>query len=362
MKLLYIYDTMPKAYQAYMYLLLNELKKQIPIKTLAYQNHKEADFCIKSHQGKDKLQRFAFKHKLSKIPSEDIKIIKQFDVIHLQHSYLFKKLNVFYVQDIEKKPKIVITLRGSDTYIRTWLNDSWQNFYKNQSQFIDAFITVSEHQKKYLQKWGVPKEKIHVIPVSFGKNTHAKPKYPSTDKIKIVSAHRMCWEKNIEGNIRVAKLLKEKGYHVCYDIYGDGPDRGQVPFLIDKYDLKNEVSYKGKIENNEFKKRLPNYDFFLQLSHSEAFGASVIEAQAMGLPAIISNSGGLPETILNNKTGFYCDAYNSTAAAQAIETLFLDTKKYLEFSKKAIEYVNTHFTISHEIDKLINLYNSFDSK
>jgi len=355
MKLLYLYDTMPKAYQAYMATLLEVLKKEVSVKVLTYNDGNNTDHNVISYGFKDRLQRFVSKVKLSKDTSLDIRIMKGYDIVHLQHSYLYSKLQPFFNNEVNK-PKLVITLRGGDTYIKPWISDKWKLFYKENSTYIDAFITVSQHQKQYLQKWGVSENKIHVIPISFGSTSKATPKYPSDKMIKIVSAHRMCWEKNIEGNLRVIKTLKEQGYAVQYDVYGDGPDKGQLLYLIDKYNLTAEVNYFGKVENKVFKSKLPNYDFFLQLSHSEAFGASVIETQSMGIPAIISNTDGLPETIHKSKSGFCVDSFDINSATNHILALYNNPKMYYSFSNEAIAYSNANFKTTNEVKKLIYLY------
>src|SRR5690606_20483607 len=107
----------------------------------------------------------------------------------------------------------------------------------------------SQNQKEYLTRWGVSEDKIEVIPISFGNKSDAQPKYPNTDKLRLVSAFRMTWEKNIEGTLRFAKTLKEKNIDFSFDIYGNGSDLGQLYYLIDRFDLNNHVFLKGKIEN-----------------------------------------------------------------------------------------------------------------
>ncbi|WP_228851068.1 glycosyltransferase family 4 protein [Aegicerativicinus sediminis] len=357
MKILYAYDKMPTTYQAYLLQLLEVLKRDVDVEVLSYNSDANVEHTVTSSDLSFRLHRLAYRAKLSKFPYLDIKIMSEYDIVHLQHSYLFPKIEPFINSNI-KRPKIVITLRGGDTYIRPWLYKNWEFFFKSQSHCIDAFITVSEHQKNYLQRWGVPEYKIHVIPVSIGPKTFALPKYPSQGTIKIVSAHRMCWEKNIEGNLRTIKILKERGMEIHYDIFGDGRDKDQLYFLVDKYDLGKEVNIFGKIENRAFKNRLAKYDIFLQLSHSEAFGASVIEAQSMGVPAIISNAGGLPETILENVSGYCVDSYRPEQAAEHIIDLVTNKEKFLSFSKAAIEHSNANFTTAQEAKRLINLYKS----
>src|SRR5690606_31592814 len=108
---------------------------------------------------------------------------------------------------------------------------------------------------------------------------------------------------------RTIAHLKSLGAKVTYHVYGDGPDAGQVCYLIDKYHLQNEVTYMGRVENDALKKRLETYNFFLQLSHSDALPTSVLEAQSYGIPAIVSNSGGLSEAILPNKSGYVVETH-----------------------------------------------------
>ncbi|WP_310992292.1 glycosyltransferase family 4 protein [Aequorivita marina] len=365
MKIYQVFDSYPLFYQPY-----------IPPVIDALQNQKGMDINIVAFNGvkgeRDKaevLPQYKKRKVLSKILQFqnkeyrnldyfEIKALKEkVDIIHIQHSYLYSKVHNLLSIPKHKRPKIVITLRGGDTYIKPWVFDNWSDFYKNYGNKVDAFVVMSEHQKKYLHsKWGVETERIHVIPISFGNNEHVNSKYPNTDKMRIISAFRMCWEKNIEGNLRTIKLLKEQGIPVQYDVYGDGQDAGQLYYLIDKYNLTDCVLYNGKIENKELKSILPKYDFFLQLSHSESLGLSVVEAQSFGVPVIVSNSDGLPESILDGKTGFIVNPYDVAAAANSMLKLWKDRERYNSFSKEAIRFVNSKFTILNEVEKLKKLY------
>ncbi len=362
MKILYLFDHYPTLYQEYLATLLHQIKKQLNVKVLTYNNDEKADYNVISYGFSDKLHRLTYKLNLSKYPSKDIKIMSNFDVVHIQHSYLFAKLTPFFTTLNSSKPKLVITLRGADTYIKPWVNDKWKELYKTNAQFIDTFVTVSQHQKEYLKKWGIPENKIVVIPISFGNKFVATPKKPRGKTIKIVSAFRMCWEKNITGNLQVIKKLKEKGISLQYDVCGDGHDKGQLLYLIDKYSLTDEVSYKGKIENKDFVKQLDNYDFYLQLSHSESLGMSVIEAQTKGLPVIVSNEGGLPEIVIHNQTGFLVDTYKIEQAADYIIELWNSPRKYTQFSTQAITHAQDNFNVNRECDSLTNLYHTLVNK
>lgn len=281
------------------------------------------------------------------------------DVLHIQDSFLHRKAYGLLDRPLDKRPKIVITLRGSDTYVKPWVMARWKDFYMTYGPKVDAFVVMSTHQKQYLNsKWGIANEKIHVIPISLNINKAQKPKQCDANTINIASAFRMCWEKNIEGNLYVIKLLKDKGLNVRYDLYGDGPDAGQVHYLIDKYDLQDCVTYHGRVDHARLKENLSRSDFYLQLSHSESLGMSVIEAQALGLPAVVTDSGGLPEVILSGESGFTVTPNQYLKAAELIEQLWRNHDQYLAFSKAAITFSDQHFKVENEVNQLISLYKS----
>lgn len=283
-------------------------------------------------------------------------ILEKVDIIHLQHSFLFSKIIPLLNLPTGQRPKVVITLRGGDTYIKPWIMNKWKNFYEIYGNKVDAFIAMSENQKQYLQKWGVSQDKIFVIPISFGKRFNIVPKSPNQNKLKLVSVFRMCWEKNITGNFEFVRKMKEMSLPFAYDIYGDGHDIGQVYYLRDKFNLHNEVNIHGKVDNEILKNKLRDYDFILQLSSSESLGMTVIEAQSLGLPAVISNSDGLPETIINNKTGLIVDKYNILSTVEKLYLIWSNKEIYEQYSFSAIENSHMKFSIENEVEKLHNLY------
>lgn len=364
MKINLVFDSYPIFYQPYIKLLVEMLlvNKEIDVQITSFKSNTTTNsntLYVPNYRRRKLIEIFwkLLNARYRTLTYPEILWLKEkVDIIHLQHSYLHPHVLNLLSIDKEKRPKIVITLRGADTYLKPYILERWKLFYKNYGNKVDAFITVSYHQKSYLTKWGVPSEKIHVIPISFGSESKAKPKKISQDKIRIISAFRMTWEKNIDSNIRVVKNLVDKGYDVTYDIYGDGADLGQVFYLIDRYNLYDSVKCHGKIPNADFKNILSNYDFYLQLSISESAGATIIEAQSKGLPCIVSDSDGLPEMIIQNKTGFAVPYYEIELAAQKIIELYTNAKKYNLFSKASIEFVNSKFTVENEEKLLVNLY------
>ena len=363
-KIFQVFESYPLVYFPYVEPLFKVLKKQkeLDVQFYAYKGKSNKDLGVKilpsyyKRKFKEKISNLLNSNPLKFNYLELLSIKNNIDIIHIQYSFLYPKIENLLKLPRNERPKIIITLRGGDTYVKPWVNKRWKNFYNGLGSNVDAFITMSMHQKKYLMKWGIPEKNIHVIPLSFGEISKAKPKLPNKGIMKIVSAFRMGWEKNIEGNLRVIKILKEKGIKVQYDIFGGGPDVGQVYYLIDYYKLQDCTTYYGKIENKELIKRLNSYDFFLQLSHSESLPASILEAQSQGVPCVSSNRGGLPEAIIHGETGFCVESYDINLAVKNMVDLYNNPVLYKSFSKKAIEHVNNNYTNLNEIERLKLLY------
>ncbi|GGD14964.1 glycosyltransferase family 4 protein [Flavobacterium orientale] len=354
MKILYIFEKYPGTYQMYIHNLIELLRKKNSLKVLSYSVHKESDIVINTYGWLDQWCRFRNYLGFSKYRSLDIKKMMSFDIVHVQHSFLFSKIIPLF--ELQDRPKIIITLRGGDTYIKPWVDKRWVDFYSNYGTKVDAFITMSQHQKEYLKKWGIPDEKIYVVPISFGTYSNAKPKYPNKEKLYLVSAFRMTWEKNIAGSILLAKKLKDKEINFEYDIYGDGHDFGQLHYLVDKYELSGYVNIKHKIANKDLKQILPRYDFFLQLSLSEALPTSILEAQSLGVNCVVSDTGGMPEVVNQGKVGVISTFDDYDYFVNQILNLWEDEEAYFYSSKKAIDFVNSNFTIELETERLNKLY------
>lgn len=351
MKAAYIFNEPISTYQNYLTKTVVGVRAAIELE----------EFILKERQSheqnsKSPLKSFLQKRSKNKRRSEILKQLQKFDLVHLQHSYLFRFLSKLRDWPQAERPRIVITLRGGDTYVKPWRNKAWHEFYKESAQWVDAFVVMSEHQKEYLTRWGVPDSIIHVIPISYGYEFKTGPKVPHSETLRLVSVFRMCWEKNIVGHLKLARELKKSGIPFKYDFYGDGPDMRQLLFLTDQYDLTDVVEIKGEADNDEVRDGLQNYDYLVQLSHSESLGMSVIEAQAKGLPVIVSKNGGLPEAILQSETGWAFDPDDYGEIIKTISTIWKDKIRYKEASKKAIDFVKENFNSDREVKQLLRLY------
>ena len=84
-------------------------------------------------------------------------------------------------------------------------------------------------------------------------------------------------------------------------------------------------------------------DCFLLPSYREGFGMSVVEAEAMGVPVIISNIPGPVDGMLKNETGLVVPKKDSTALQKAMERMKSSPEMCAAYSEKGIKYASVHF-------------------
>tara|TARA_B100001559_G_scaffold307601_1_gene299941 strand:- start:370 stop:840 length:471 start_codon:yes stop_codon:yes gene_type:complete len=94
---------------------------------------------------------------------------------------------------------------------------------------------------------------------------------------------------------------------IKYEIAGNGPFYKKIVSLISKLNMDDHIKLKGHIKHKDIKKFMKNIDVYINLPQRESFGVAVLEASASGTPVIASNVGGLPEVVVNGKTGYIVD-------------------------------------------------------
>ncbi|SFL29681.1 glycosyltransferase family 4 protein [Methylorubrum salsuginis] len=96
----------------------------------------------------------------------------------------------------------------------------------------------------------------------------------------------------------------------------------------------------------------------------EAFGRSAVEAQALGIPVVVSDLGAVPETVLappdvdpGQRTGWRVPAGDVAALADALaEALTLRASAREAMSRRAQAHVEAHFSLDRMISATLGVY------
>ena len=127
--------------------------------------------------------------------------------------------------------------------------------------------------------------------------------------------------------------------------------------------MESDSQITGFVPYNEIPKYHNMLDIYVSVSteDSESFGVAILEASACEKPVIVSNVGGLPEVVKNEKTGFIIEKENPSELANILEILINNEKMRREFGKNGREMVLREYDWEKSLNKMISVYDSIAS-
>ncbi|WP_144550527.1 glycosyltransferase family 4 protein [Bacillus sp. X1(2014)] len=148
--------------------------------------------------------------------------------------------------------------------------------------------------------------------------------------------------------IKACAELMKQGLKVQLNIIGEKPPwhndeyKDNLHGLVKHYQISNEVSFLGWLENPW--EPLLASDVFILPSDTEGMPLSIIEAMALGLPTISTNVGGVPEVIVDGKTGFIINPDSVEELVERLKVLIDNPSICLRMGQEARKRYEEYFT------------------
>jgi glycogen(starch) synthase len=145
------------------------------------------------------------------------------------------------------------------------------------------------------------------------------------------------------------------------------PDGGSVRSYVNEQARNNgfrdKLVFIDFLPEDELIKLYSACDLVISPSLHESFGLVVVEAMACGKPMVATSTGIVPELGLDGKGGIVVEPGDSAVLAEAtIKMLLLNDKERKLVAEKNRELVETGFSISAWVDKVIGVYEKALSK
>jgi len=237
-------------------------------------------------------------------------------------------------------------------------------------------LKYSECYKEFLTKV----DKIHVISDDINelvrneaKNTYLPPIskiYPAIDsevfdfktnrnwsELSFISVGRLHWVKGYKYILEALSELSKKGFDFRYTIIGSGVEYERLVFLSISYKIDDKIEFLGDLDKTDIKHYLSKNNYFIQYSLSEGFSNAVLEAQSSGLIPIVSDSGGLPENVVQNESGFVVPTLRPDLLKEKLEEIIeMPQDKLDRMSKYASLRVKEEFNLNKQMDEFEQFY------
>ena len=194
--------------------------------------------------------------------------------------------------------------------IRTVFISGGEDFYgfdRYFSRYIDHMFAVSQSNAALIAKRY--RRKVPVIPNGVDVETfRPRPKsrevmrerFGLEDHPTLISVGRIVGWKGFQLVIEALPSLPDYRYLLI----GEGDYLEKLKQLAEDKDVSDRILFLGPIENHQLPDYLSAADIFVQPSIGhEAFGITLLEAMACGLPVVASTNGGMKEIVVEGTNG-----------------------------------------------------------
>ena len=139
-------------------------------------------------------------------------------------------------------------------------------------------------------------------------------------------------------------------------IAGKGTHEKEYKSLAENLGISSITDWLGFISQEDAAREWANMDVAIIPSESESFGVSAVEAQASGIPVIISEIPGLMEATSPEISSFIVPRKNAEAIGNILIDLYDNPMKRLQVGCAGREFVIENYEINHCFEKIEKLF------
>jgi len=229
----------------------------------------------------------------------------------------------------------------TDDFVMEELMWKYMAWYYNQA---DVVYVPSQAFGAELAEKGIKRDKIRSYPRGadvdlfhpskhngFFKNRFDLP----ADEIKLLYVGRVSKEKNLPALARMFTSLSKIRKNIRLIVVGDGPYLAEMKEAL----AGSKATFTGFLEGDDLAQAYASSDIFIFPSTTDTFGNVVLEAQASGLPVIVTDKGGPRENLIPGETGLIVSGEDAQNYIQAVLKLADDPDLLQTMKENAHAYM-----------------------
>ena len=218
--------------------------------------------------------------------------------IHVHHGYFSSWIAMVAARQLGIS--FSLTLHGSDLL----LHPSYMSAKLEESAFC---LTVSEFNRRHIQAQYPQVDLSKVRLQRLGVDIPITPLVPIrrlNAPAVLLTVGRLHAVKNHEFLVQACFQLRERGVQFQWLIAGSGPERHRLEALIRQLKIEDIVHLVGEVPHDEIGAYYEAADLAVLTSHSEGIPLVLMEAMAHGRVVLAPAITGIPELVIDGKTGF----------------------------------------------------------
>lgn len=227
-------------------------------------------------------------------------------------------------------------------------------------RYVDGYHFISRFLERNTHQLGLPSDVPTwliepAVDLTLFRPLARPPREPGSP-LRLISVGRLDWSKGYEFALEAVAAVRAAGVPVEYTIYGAGPYEEPVRFAIQQLGLAPHVRLAGAVQRETMPTAYAAADVMIHAALAEGFCNAVIEAQAMGVPVVTSDAGGLPENVEHGVTGFVVPRRDPAAMAARIVELARAPELRDRLGRAGRARATARFDLDRQAEAFVALY------
>jgi glycosyltransferase involved in cell wall biosynthesis len=232
-------------------------------------------------------------------------------------------------------------------YVRILTEDSflesvtWRYMHWFYGQLDTVFVNSEEYRESWIKR-GFDPAKLRIFPRGLDTElfhpTRRDPAFFETfgatnGQVRLLYVGRVSREKDLDLLAQAYRRLRDEGLSIQLVVVGHGPYSKAFSESLP------EAIFTGYLRGKDLAAAYASADVFVFPSTTDTFGNVIIEAQASGVPVVVSDSGGPKELVENNANGLITKSHDLDDFTRAVRSLVIDPKLRKQMGQHARQSV-----------------------
>ncbi len=203
---------------------------------------------------------------------------------------------------------------------------AWRYMHWFYGQLDTVFVNSEEYRQSWIKR-GFDSAKLKILPRGLDielftparRETAFWEKFTAANgQIRLLYVGRISREKDLDVLANAYRRLRDDGLPVQLFVVGHGPYSEKLAQSLP------EAVFTGYLTGKDLATAYASADIFVFPSTTDTFGNVILEAQASGVPVIVSDSGGPKELVENRGNGLITRSRDVNDLTRAIRSLVTD--------------------------------------
>lgn len=205
-----------------------------------------------------------------------------------------------------------------------------------------SYIAISQTVAKKMEKSGVPKKLIRVIPCGIDLRWISQIKSKKEKRLTICVISRLVQYKNLHVLLDALPFIKDTIPIIKLNIIGEGPEEKKLKQRAKDLEIEKQVHFFGHIPHyTDLIRLLKSAHVFSSPSTTEGYGIATMEAMAVGTPFVVADTA-VHREITGQNGGLFFQPDDPKDLAEKIIQLLTDKLLYAKARREGKKYARQY--------------------